>query len=77
MKKMMRSRYKPMYTHEPGVKNDQKPVGCEPNKAIMVEGNDIIDIAKIIGITPAIETLIGIWVLCPPYILRPTIRFAY
>ena len=33
--------------------------------------------AKIIGITPDILTLIGMWVFCPPYILLPTTRLAY
>ena len=35
------------------------------------------ELAKIIGITPVIKTLIGIWVACPPYIFLPTTLFAY
>ncbi len=38
----------------------QKPDVGVPVKLIMVDGNAIIDIAKIIGITPASATLIGI-----------------
>ena len=30
-----------------------------------------------IGITPDMLTLMGIWVDWPPYIFRPTTRFAY
>ena len=37
----------------------------------------MIDCAKMIGITPAVLTRSGMCVLCPPYIFRPTIRFAY
>src|SRR4051794_10662021 len=33
--------------------------------------------AKMIGITPALLTRSGMWVLAPPYIRRPTMRFAY
>ena len=48
-----------------------------PMKNSIVEGIDRIELAKMIGMTPLIPTLIGIYVLCPPYILRPTTRFAY
>ena len=40
-------------------------------------GNIRIDEAKIGGITPAVLTLSGRWVVCPPYIFRPTTRLAY
>ena len=33
--------------------------------------------ANIIGITPAGFTFSGKWLLCPPYALAPTTRFAY
>jgi len=33
--------------------------------------------AKIGGITPEVLIFNGRWVLCPPYILRPTTRLAY
>ena len=33
--------------------------------------------AKITGITPAVLTFSGIWVLCPPTIFRPTTLLAY
>ena len=35
-------------------------VGLYPNSCIIVSGKVIMDIAKMIGITPAIKTLIGI-----------------
>jgi DNA-directed RNA polymerase subunit alpha len=44
---------------------------------IMVCGNAIMDMAKIMGITPDIFTLIGRCVLCPPYIFLPTTLLAY
>jgi len=37
----------------------------------------MIDDAKMGGITPAVLNFNGRCVLCPPYILRPTILFAY
>ena len=37
----------------------------------------ITDEAKMTGMTPAMLTLSGMNVLCPPIILRPTTRFAY
>ena len=43
----------------------------------MVAGNIIIDDAKIGGITPAVFTFKGRWVLCPPYTFRPTTLLAY
>ena len=43
----------------------------------IVCGNDTIETAKMIGMTPAIEIFSGMCVLCPPYIFRPTTRFAY
>src|SRR5919206_172057 len=35
------------------------------------------ELAKITGMTPAVFTLIGMYVLVPPYIRRPTMRLAY
>ena len=55
----------------------QKPVGVPPSICAIVAGNAMIDTAKMIGITPAIATLIGTWELCPPYIFLPTTLFAY
>ena len=54
-------------------------VGTLPplNNLTIVEGNAIIDDAKMIGITPPAATFIGMLVLCPPYIFLPTTRFAY
>ena len=43
----------------------------------MVPGNMISDCAKMIGITPAMLTLSGMWLACPPYTRRPTTRLAY
>src|SRR5262245_4978604 len=40
-------------------------------------GRLMTESAKMIGITPAVFTRSGMWVLAPPYIRRPTIRFAY
>ena len=37
----------------------------------------ITDCAKMIGITPAVFTRSGMCVFWPPYIFRPTTRFAY
>ncbi|MPN27737.1 hypothetical protein SDC9_175171 [bioreactor metagenome] len=42
-----------------------------------VAGKRVKELAKMMGITPAIFTRSGMWVLCPPYILRPTTLFAY
>ena len=36
-----------------------------------------MELAKITGITPAVFTLMGIWVDWPPYTFRPTMRLAY
>ena len=44
---------------------------------VSMDGRDIKLIAKMIGITPDIQTLIGMCVLCPPYCFLPTTRFAY
>jgi hypothetical protein len=46
-------------------------------KLAMVAGNMMIDDAKIGGITPELLILSGKWVLCPPYMRRPTTRLAY
>jgi hypothetical protein len=46
-------------------------------KLAMVAGNIMIEDAKIGGITPDVLIFKGKWVLCPPYILRPTTRLAY
>ncbi len=46
-------------------------------KLAIVAGNIIIEEAKMGGITPDVLILSGKCVLCPPYILRPTIRLAY
>ena len=37
----------------------------------------MIEDAKMIGITPLMLTLTGMWELCPPYIFLPTTLFAY
>ena len=42
-----------------------------------VPGTNMIDWAKMIGITPAALTRSGRCVLCPPYTLRPTTRRGY
>ena len=42
-----------------------------------VAGMSITDEAKMTGMTPAMFTLSGMNVLCPPIIRRPTTRFAY
>ncbi len=42
-----------------------------------VAGISITDEAKITGMTPAMLTLSGMKVLCPPIIRRPTTRLAY
>ena len=46
-------------------------------KLANVAGSSVSELAKIIGMTPAMFTRSGIWVFCPPYILRPTTRLAY
>ncbi len=53
--------------------------GCElfPNSWDASCGMYSSDDAKMTGMTPAWFTLSGIYVEVPPYILRPTIRFAY
>ena len=43
----------------------------------MVVGIASRELAKITGSTPERFTLIGRWLDCPPYILRPTTRLAY
>ena len=50
------------------------PVGNIPAS---VAGNARIDEAKITGMTPPVFTFSGMCVLDPPYIRRPTSRFAY
>ena len=50
--------------------------GCS-RKLAMVAGNMMMDEAKMGGITPAVLIFKGRWVLCPPYILLPTMRLAY
>ena len=42
-----------------------------------VEKTAAMEDANIGGITPEVFTLSGKCVLCPPYIFRPTTRFAY
>jgi len=42
-----------------------------------VAGNMMIDDAKMGGMTPDVLILRGRCVVCPPYILRPTMRLAY
>ena len=44
---------------------------------VMVAGNASSDEAKMTGMTPPVFTFRGMWVLVPPYIRRPTTRFAY
>jgi hypothetical protein len=46
-------------------------------KLAMVAGNMMMEEAKIGGMTPAVLIFSGRWVLCPPYIRRPTTRLAY
>ena len=43
----------------------------------IVAGNARIDEAKMTGMTPPVFTFSGMCVLDPPYIRRPTTRFAY
>ena len=43
------------------LQNTCPEVAVTPKKNPIVEGSDIIDIAKMIGITPAIATFIGMW----------------
>ena len=43
----------------------------------MVAGIMAMDWAKMMGMTPPIFTLMGMWVDWPPYIFRPTTRLAY
>ena len=69
-----------LYTGVPGAKYPAKfcIASLFVNTSVdNVDGNMITDCAKIIGITPAVFTRNGMCVLCPPYIFRPTIRFAY
>ena len=47
------------------------------NMLAIVAGNARIDEAKITGMTPPVLTFSGMCVLEPPYIRRPTTRFAY
>ena len=47
------------------------------NIGASVAGNARIDDAKMTGMTPPVFTLSGMCVLDPPYIRRPTTRFAY
>ena len=42
-----------------------------------VMGNCSTEIAKMMGMTPADAMRMGRWVVCPPIIRRPTMRFAY
>ena len=44
---------------------------------MIVAGNARIDEAKMTGMTPPVFTFSGMCVLEPPYIRRPTTRFAY
>ena len=46
-------------------------------KLAIVAGNMMIDEAKIGGMTPEVLTFRGKWVLWPPYMRRPTTRWAY
>ena len=55
----------------------QKPVIFLPVNATMIPGKDMIDAAKMIGITPAVFTRSGIWEEFPPTIRRPTIFVEY
>ena len=43
----------------------------------MVAGMDAMAWAKMMGITPDMFTLMGMWLDWPPYIFRPTTRLAY
>ena len=69
MKKIISRKYSTAYSQWLGEnilrKPPQKPPDASdtPAKAAIVPGNAMIDIAKIIGITPADATLIGICVL--------------
>ena len=42
-----------------------------------VAGSMAMDWAKMMGMTPLMFTLMGMWVDWPPYIFRPTTRLAY
>ena len=46
-------------------------------KFAIMPGSWMTEMAKISGMTPEEFTFIGMWVLWPPYILRPTMRLAY
>src|SRR3989337_873582 len=46
-------------------------------KLTAVAGKIINEEANMGGITPAVFTFNGIWLLCPPYIFLPTTLFGY
>ena len=75
---MMLAAYSSVYIGCPQV--SQRVTACAHGwftNWVIVCGNMMIEEAKITGMTPAVLTRIGRWVLCPPYILRPTTRLAY
>ena len=63
----------------PGAKACKSPSvnGLVPKKRMMVPGNMMSEVENITGITPAVFTLSGIWVACPPITRLPTTRLAY
>ena len=52
-------------------------VWAEGTNMPMVAGMDAMAWAKMMGITPDMFTLMGMWLDWPPYIFRPTTRLAY
>src|SRR6516225_1400815 len=48
-----------------------------PTRPATVSGSTMTLEAKMIGMTPALLTRNGMWVLAPPYMRRPTMRLAY
>jgi hypothetical protein len=55
----------------------QSATGLPGNACATVAGIARIDDAKITGMTPPVFTFSGMCVLEPPYMRRPTTRFAY
>ena len=53
------------------------PALCLPANVAMMPGNDIMDEAKIIGMTPAVLIFSGMCVVCPPIIRLPAVFLEY
>ena len=47
-----------------------------PSRLVMSTGSSSNELAKMIGMTPDWLTFNGMYVLCPPYMRRPTTRLA-